>query len=130
MKIYCGRNRKGMWKASLDEEKLSRFEDVFESEVETIHNNKVYMIRVYRGYEYQGDEIKDVYGYIRKAFHSVSSAKKHKRWRELEELVKRFPDYYYRTSRTIASDDDGVPFTYGSVSIGGFRAEIIVINVI
>lgn len=43
MKLYCGKNRKGVWKASLDESKVSKFSDVFESDVETIHNDKVYI---------------------------------------------------------------------------------------
>lgn len=134
MKIYCGRNRKGVWKASLDEEKLSRFEDVFESEVETIHNNKVYMIQTYKGYDYNyGSEINPIYDAVSRVwrlFHSVSAAKKHEVWKEREKLAKENPKDYHVTPFSIASDDSGEPFTYGDVMNGKFNMKIISIRVI
>lgn len=134
MKLYCGRNRKGVWKASFDEEKLSRFEDVFESEVETVHNNKVYMIHAYHGYDYNyGSEINpifDVNRYVYQLFHSVSAAKKHETWKKREQLAKDNPKEYHVTPSSIASDDFGEPFTYGDAMSGKFNMEIIGVRVI
>lgn len=80
MKLYCGKNRKGIRKASLDESKVDKFSDLFESDVDVIHNNKVYMIRTYCGYDYNYDSLRnpiyDVVEYVYQLFHSVLSAKK------------------------------------------------------
>lgn len=132
MKIYCGRNRKGVWKASLEEEKLSRFEDVFESEVETVHNNKVYMIQTYYGYDYAYDfsSMNDVIKHVYELFHSVSAAKKHDAWKKREQLAKENPEKYHVTPFSIASDDFGEPFTYGDAMNGKFNMEIIGVRVI
>lgn len=134
MKIYCGRNRNGVWKASLDAVKLDNFDDVFESEVETFHNDKVYMIRTYHGFYYNfGSEtnpICDITKYVRQIFHSVSAAKRHYIWKEREQLAKESPDEYHVTPFMIASDDYGEPFTYGDSMQGKFNMEIIRVNVI
>lgn len=134
MKIYCGRNRKGVWKASFDGEKLSKFEDVFESEVETVHNDKVYMIHTYHGYDYNyGSEINpifDVDRYVYQLFHSVSAAKKHEIWKKRERLAKERPEEYHVTPFSIASDDFGEPFTCGDAMSGKFNMEIIGVRVI
>lgn len=132
MKLYCGRNRKGVWKASLDEEKPSRFEDVFESEVETVHNNKVYMIQIYFGYDYTCDFSRMYHDtkYVYELFHSVSAAKKHDVWKKWERLAKEKPDKHHVTPFSIASDDFGNPFTYGDVMMGKFNMEIIGVKVI
>lgn len=133
MKVYCGRNRNGKWKASLDREKLNRFDNVFESEVETIHDNKLYMIKTYYGfdYDYYGPNgIYDDVKYVLEAFHSVSAAKKHSRWQLGEALVKENPSEYHVTPFSIASDDHGKPFFYGDVMEDKFNMQIIKINVI
>lgn len=134
MKLFCGRNRKGVWKASFDEEKLSRFEDVFETEVETVHNNKVYMIHIYHGYDYNYDSeinpIFDVDRYVYQIFHSVSAAKKCETWKKREQLVKDKPEEYHVTPFSIASDDFGKPFIYGDAMSGKFNMEIIGVRVI
>lgn len=132
MKLYCGRNRKGVWKASLDEEKLSMFEDVFESEVETVHNNKVYMIQTYYGYDYAYDfsRMYDVIKHVYELFHSASAAKKHDVWKKREQLAKEKPEEYHVTPFSIASDDFGEPFTYGDAMSGKFNMEIIGVRVI
>lgn len=132
MKLYCGRNRKGVWKASFDEEKLSRFEDVFESEVETIHNDNVYMISTYYGYDYSYDfsGMSNVIKHVYQLFHSVSAAKKHRIWKEREQLAKENPCEYHVTPFSIASDDFGEPFTYGDAMSGKFNMEIIGVRII
>lgn len=134
MKIYCGRNRKGVWKASLDREKLSRFENVFESEVETVHNNKVYMIRTYFGYDYNYvskiNPIFDVDRYVYQLFHSVSAAKKHEVWKKRERLAEENPGEYHVTPFSIASDDSGEPFTHGDAMSGKFNMKIIGVRII
>lgn len=133
MKVYCGRNKKGVWKASLDEEKLSKFDNVFEREVETIHDNKLYMIKTYYGfdYDYYGPNgIYDDTKYVFQVFHSVSAAKKHSRWQTAEALVKANPSNYHVTPFSIASDDCGKPFTYGDVMEDKFNMQIIKISVI
>lgn len=52
VKVYYGKNKKGQWKVSLDLEKISRFKELRECEVETIHNNRLYMIKTYHGFDY------------------------------------------------------------------------------
>lgn len=132
MKLYCGRNRKGVWKASFDEDKLSRFEDVFESEVETIHNNKVYMIQTYYGYDYAYDfsSMNNVVKHVCELFHSVHAAKKNEVWKNREQLAKEKPDEYHVTPFSIASDDFGKPFIYGDAMSGKFNMEIIGVRMI
>ena len=136
MKIYCGRNRKGVWKASLDRSKLCFFDDVFESEIDVIHNNKVYMIKTYYGFEYDyswgngSSSIFDVVKYVFTVFHSVSAAKKHNMWKEREILAKKEPKNYHVTPFSIATDDGGVPFTYGDAMADNFNMQIITVKLI
>lgn len=134
MKLYCGRNRKGVWKASLDESKLGRFDNVFESEVETIHNDKVYMIRTYYGYDYNyGSTVNPIYNDIRYnqiLYHSVSAAKKDEIWKKRETVAKEKPGDYHVTPFSIASDDYGEPFIYGDAMQGKFNMKIIGVKVI
>jgi len=62
MKLYCGKNLNGIWKASLNEAKVDKFSDLFESDVDVIHNNKVYMIRIYHGYDYNyGSDVEQLF---------------------------------------------------------------------
>lgn len=134
MKLYCGKNKKGIWKASLDESKLSKFDNVFESEVDTINNNKVYLIKTYYGFDYNyGSTINPIYDVIRyvyQLYHSVSAAKKNEVWNEREKLAKEDPGKYHITPFSIASDDFGEPFMYGDVMQGKFNMEIIGVKVI
>ncbi len=132
MKLYCGRNRKGVWKASFDEDKLSRFEDVFESEVETIHNNKVYMIQTYYGYDYVYDSssMNNVVKHVCELFYSVHAAKNNEVWKKRENLAKEKPDEYHVTPFSIASDDFGELFICGDAMSGKFNMEIIGVRVI
>lgn len=134
MKLYCGKNKKGVWKASEDESKLAKFSSVFESDVETVHGNRVYMIRIYYGFDYNygsmTNPIYDVINVCHKLFHSVHAAKKADVWKEREKLVKEKPDEYHVTPFSIASDDGGSPFIYGDVMGDKFNMEIIPIRVI
>jgi len=114
MKLFCGRNKKGVWKASLDEAKVAKFDKVFETEVDTIHNNKVYLIKKYHGFDYNygsaTNSIYDVMKYVHKLYHSVSAAKKDKVWKEKEQRAYENPKDYHVTPFSIASDDFGHPF--------------------
>lgn len=132
MKIYCGKNRKGVWKASLDKNKVSKFDEVFESEVETIHNGKAYMIKTYCGFDYgySSGTIHDVISHVPQLFHSVSAAKKSDIWRTREGLVKENPSKYHVTPFSIATDDFGHPFVYGDAMSGNFNMEIFTVKVI
>lgn len=130
MKIYCGKNRKGVWKASLDESKVRKFDDVFESEVETIHNDKVYLIRTYYGFDYGVQSIYDVVKYVPQVFHSVLAAKKNDIWKEREKLAKENPEKYHVTPFSIATDDFGEPFMYGDAMAGNFNMQIISVRVV
>ena len=129
MKIYCGCNKKGVWKASLDETKVDRFDRQFECEVETIHNNKVYMIESYFGFDYDLNRIYDVTSRSN-LYHSVTAAKKSDMWKEKEKLVNDNPDQYHVTPFSIASDHYGSPFIYGDVMEGKFNMEIITVRVV
>lgn len=130
MKVYCGKNRKGVWKASLDEKKLEKFEDVFCDDVDVIHNHTLYMIQTYYGIDYGYDSINDVKTYVHKLFHSVSAAKKNHTWRVKEQEAKETPEKFHVTPFLIASDDFGHPFTFGSADQNMFRMDIIRVKVI
>lgn len=132
MKIYCGKNRKGVWKASLDESKIRKFDDIFESEIETIHNDKVYIIQTYYGYDYNWSlgVMYDVIKTIPKAFYSVSTAKKYTVWKEREENAKRNPKNFHVSPFSIASDNYGNPFLFGDVMEDKFNMKIIGVKVI
>lgn len=134
MKVYCGKNRKGVWKASLDRSKLYRFDDVFECEVDCIHNNKLYIIQTYYGFDYNYySESNPIYNdtrYVHQLYHSVSAAKKNDIWKHREELSKESPDQYHVTPFSIASDHGGEPFIYGDVMEGKFNMKIISVKVI
>lgn len=134
MKVYCGRNRKGVWKASLDESKVFKFDNVFECEVDVIHNNKLYMIEIYHGFDYNYySESNPIYNdtkYVFQLYHSVSAAKKNDVWKEKEKLYKENPTQYHVTPFSIASDYYGEPFVYGDVMENKFNMQIIGIKVI
>lgn len=134
MKLYCGKNLNGIWKASLNEAKVDKFSDLFESDVDVIHNNKVYMIQIYHGYDYnygsETNSIFDVTTYVRQLFHSVMSAKKCDVWEEKERLAKENPEEYHVTPFSIASDDFGEPFICGDCFSGKFNMKIIGVRVI
>ena len=139
MKIYVGRNHKGTYKASLDKEKLAKFDNVFETELPIIHNNKVYIIKTYYGYDYKYgfgewdstvDELVDVVTVVTTAFHSVTSAKKSKTWKGKENLAKENPEKFHVTPFSIVSDDCGSPFICGDTMLGMFNMEIIAVRLI
>lgn len=135
MKVYCGKNHKSVWKASLEREKLAKFDNVFETELPVIHNNKVFMIKTYHGYDYEYGisgyrmYLRDIIT-ISKVFHSVTAAKKSKKWKSTEKLVKENPQNYHVTPLMIASDDCGSPFVYGDIMQDKFRMEIIAVRLI
>lgn len=129
IKLYYGKARKGYWIASTDESKL-KMAIVYECEVETIHNNRVYMISCYKGFDYNyGGGIYDSF-LNSELFHSVSAAKKSSVWRKAENLANANPDKYHVTPFSIASDDYGEPFIYGDCMQGKFHMKIIKVNVI
>lgn len=130
MKIYCGKNRRGYWKASTDYDKIEHLSDVFECDVETIHNNKVYMIKCYYGFDYLYPGIVDVITYYPKAFHSVTAAKKSNDWKSREKLAKENPEKYIVSPFSIASNVLDEPFEYGDVMEGNFNMEIFGVKVI
>lgn len=130
--LYYGKNRRGEWKASLDFEKVSKFQELRECEVETIHSNKVYMIRTYRGFDYSWgitSSIVDVIT-VSKLFHSVHAAKKADVWAKAASLAQANPSDFHVDAFSIASDDGGAPFITGDVMEGKFNMTIIPIRVI
>lgn len=132
--IYCGRNRRGIWKASEDESKVERFDKLFETEVTgTIHNNKVYMITVYHGFDYNyggNPGICDDTRHVSKVFHSVSAARKDPVWQSYLNKAKENPKEHHVSDFRIASDAFGEPFSYGDVMEGKFNAQIIGVRLI
>ena len=135
MKVYCGRNRKGKWKASTDKSKIYKFDNVFECEVDIIHNNRLFMIRTYYGYDYDysNSSISDDNKYVFKLFHSVSAAKKNDIWKKGMDIAQKDPENHYIDNFTVASKDDcldGKPFTFGDVMEGKFCTTIFPVRVI
>lgn len=132
--IWCGKNRKGKYKASLNKKDLEKFENVFWSFVNQVNNNRVYMIYVYYGYDYN-------YGYnpgivnseetVLECFHSVTEAKKSKKYLSAMEKVKANPDKFIVDKFTIVSIDEfGDPFVYDDVLEGLFNLKIFPVPVI
>ncbi|MDE5830515.1 MAG: hypothetical protein K2H53_02270 [Clostridia bacterium] len=132
MKVYYGKNRKGVWKASLDYEKVKRFDNLCEAELPVVHN-KVYMIRTYYGFDYNYGGVNPIYDVIKHStiYHSVHELKnKCEVWKDRESKAKENPDKYHVTPFSIATDDFGEPFMYGDVMQGGFNMKIIGIKVV
>ena len=77
MKIFYGKNRRGIWRASLNEETISRYSNGCYSEdnIHVLHNAKVYMVEVYCGFDYTGSGIRNVIQHSG-IFHSIMAAKK------------------------------------------------------
>lgn len=126
--VYCGKNKRGVWKASLDRSKIWKYDDQFECNLEKVHD-KVYMLTVYYGFDYGVSTIYDVIKHS-PLYHSMSAAKKDGFWVAKEKLAKENPDKYHVTPYSIASDDCGVPFTYGDSMDGNFNMKIIGIKLI
>ena len=130
MKIWFGRNRKGQWKASLTPDRLKKFDILMEGEVPAVHDNRLWMIKVYQGFSYGGGSIYDNAYVVQDVFHSVNSAKKSEQWQEKASLAKEEPKKYHVTDFSIASDDHGEPFVFGECEDGKFNMEIFPIRVI
>lgn len=130
MKVYCGRNSRGAWKASLDEKKLDNFDDVFESYIKAIHGNKTYMIQFCFGCDCDRGGCFDAIRYVRRVFYSVSEAKKHKEWVKREQMAKGNPQKFHITPFSIESNDFGDPFISSYLRSKQFSIEIIRVSVI
>lgn len=131
MKVYWGRNWRGIWKASTDRDKVKNLGCLFESDIPCIHNDKVYIIKVYYGFDYGKYQMYDVDDYEEQVYHSIASAKKNSEiWKKKEALVKENPSKYHVTHYSIASDAFGEPFLYGDVMEGNFHMKIIGVKVI
>lgn len=134
MKIYCGKNSKGVWIASLDAAKMKNCNDAFESEIETVCDNKVYMIQIYYGFTFNlgltGNPICNAVSYVPQAYHSVLAAKEDDIWKAKENLAKKDPENFHITELSIASDDYGKPFTFGASIQDKFNMKIFSVKVI
>ena len=134
IKLYCGQNKKGVWKASTDISKISKFNNIFTSEVETIHNDKVYMIKTYYGFDYNYgstiNPISDVIEYDFNLYHSVGAAKKSKLWSDRELLATEKPEDFHVTPFSIATDDGGSAFIYGDAMGGNYNMSIFSVRVL
>lgn len=132
--IYCGQNRKGTWKASENKNKLAKFQNVFETTMEgPIHNDKVYMITVYHGYDYvfgSKADMQDINRHVPKAFHSASSARKSEIWKSYLKKAEESPEEYHVSDFCIASDEYGEPFEFGDCFSNKFNAKIIGVRLI
>lgn len=128
--IYFGRNKRGIWKASLDLSKVNRMREFNSVEVEKdqFHNNKMYMVTVYRGCDYSDCGICNVTAHT-SLYASVNKAKHSDMWKQAMEEYKKAPEKFHKTEISITSDDNGQPFTYGDVMQGMFSMKIIGVKV-
>lgn len=128
--VYFGRNKRGIWKASLDVSKVNRMGDFNSVEVEKdqFHNNKMYMVTVYRGCDYSDCGMYNVTAHT-SLYASVNKAKHSDMWKQAMEEYKKAPEKFHKTEISIASDDNGQPFTYGDVMQGMFSMKIIGVKV-
>ena len=130
--IYFGKNRKGQWKASLDINKVSKLDNLQECKVETVHNNRVYIVTAYLGFDYDilGGRILDVNQHSQ-VYHSVNAAKKSELWQSAVKKYNENPSAYIVNDFMIANDDGtGTPFYYGDVMEGKFNVQIKPVRVI
>ena len=128
MVIYYGRTKDGFWKASPNPQMLNGVTvDLHQTNLQTVNNNKVYMIVTYHGYDYDyyTGNINTVESFS-KLFHSVHSAQNSDKWRD----YKAVPDVHDISPIEIASDNNGEPFIQGSILCGKFHAKIIGLKLI
>lgn len=134
MVLFCGKNLRGIWKASTDKTKIDKFDNFFECELddEGVHNDKVYMIITYHGYDYDYSDLGGVVDVRTHStlYNSMASAKKSTKWRAAEKRVEENPKDYHVTLYSIASDHYGSPFTYGDVAEDKFNMKIIGVKIV
>ena len=133
--IWIGKNRRGVYKASLDEDTLNKFENVWCSSVKMVNNDRVYMISVYHGYDYNyggNPAIYDVHSTCSQLFHSVTEAKKSKFYNEYLKKAKENPDEHIITNFGIAckGDFEDDEFLYGDVMENKWNLSIKPVRVI
>lgn len=132
MKVYAGINRKGKWKASTDYSKVSKMDNLIETELDQIHD-RVYIIKIYYGFDYiyELGKIRDIVTYSKQVFHSASAARKSSIWKNRERVAKKNPEDHIFTEQYIATKEaTGEPFTHGDIFMDKFNMSIIGIKLI
>lgn len=135
MKVYIGKDMRGILKASLNLDTIMKYSfdgNIQSGYVNTIHNGKIYMIHVYYGYDYV-DQIGEWIDVINDVgpFHSVTSAVNSESWQTLE-MVARHSDHRFINKRGIISavNADGSLYTRGDIRKDLFNAKIIGVQLI
>ena len=132
MKIYCALNDRGRWKASKTYKKISRKLNNFmvTGIDDYLVHDKVYLVEIYYGFDYNYDSmvnpIYNVIGHSNRVYYSIHDLKMNDEiWKKYEKIAKEDPENYHITDFSIASDNNGQPFTYGDVMEDKFNMRII-----
>ena len=131
MKVYYGKNRRGVWRAALNRDRLAKFDEVYSADLPEVHD-KVFMVQIYHGFDYNYNTggIFDVFQYGKTVHHSLRSLKKNDPlWLKNAALIKEHPGEYFVDDFTIATMVGGEPFTYGDAMGDDFNMKVISIKV-
>lgn len=90
MKLYYGRDVRGIYKASLNYDTIRRYSfdgNISSGDVPVIHNGKVYLIKTLYGTDPITNEMVEA---TSGPYYSVSSAEKSESWNQLKEIVRLY----------------------------------------
>lgn len=127
LKLYCGQDEQGVWKASRHLEALKGFTNIFSSDIDEVklQDNTVYMAVAYYGYGTIYDMLFDIVLYT-----SIDEARQEAEWKKLYEKAKALPNKYRVTPISISSINKGKAFEVGDTTKNGFQWRVIDVNLI
>ena len=123
LKLYCGQDAHGVWKASKRLEALHNFTNIFSSDIDeaALQDNTVYMAVAYYGYGTICDTV---------LYTSIDDARQEAEWKKLYEKAKALPNKYRVTPISISSISKGKAFEVGDTTKNGFQWRVIDVNLI
>lgn len=131
MKVFVGKNKRGIWRAALNRDKVAKLDNLMEVELPVIYD-KVFMVQIYHGFDYlyESGRIIDVVQHSSTVYHSLRSLKKNDPlWLKTVAYVKEHPGEYFVDDFTIATMEGGEPFTYGDAMGDDFNMKAISIKI-
>lgn len=127
LKLYCGQDAHGVWKASKRLEALHNFTNIFSSDIDEarLQDNTVYMAVAYYGYGTIYDMLFDIVLHT-----SIDEVRQEAEWKKLYEKAKALPNKYRVTPISISSINKGKAFEVGDTTKNGFQWRVIDVSLI
>lgn len=127
LKLYCGQDAHGVWKASKRLEALHNFTNIFSSDIDEarLQNNTVRMIVGYYGHGTCWSLSFDTVLYC-----TVDDAKHDADYAALQKVAEHHPDKYSVTPISISSVNKGKAFEVGDTTKNGFQWRVIDVELI